>query len=113
MRKEVFKGAEVKGAHRSGSELAAATILGYAAAAYGLYCWDANVLTGALLGARAGPLGSRVQPCAVLRCAAVCTVCSFLHVHGGGGAERRATLHASLLALARLCAQGWAARGLA
>jgi fatty acid desaturase (delta-4 desaturase) len=51
VRAEVFKGTEVKGAHRSGSELAAATILGYAAFAYGLYSWDANPLTGALLGA--------------------------------------------------------------
>lgn len=51
VKREVFKGAEVKGAHRSGSELAAVAILGYAAAAYGLYTWDANLLTGTLLGA--------------------------------------------------------------
>lgn len=50
VKKEVFKGTEVKGAHRSGSELAAVAILGYAAAAYGLYTWDANPLTGVLLG---------------------------------------------------------------
>lgn len=50
VRKEVFQGAEVKGAHRTGSEAAAAAILGYAAAAYGLYCWDANLITGTLLG---------------------------------------------------------------
>lgn len=50
VKKEVFKGAEVKGAHRSGSELAAAVILGYAATAYGLYTWDANPITGFLLG---------------------------------------------------------------
>lgn len=50
VRKEVFKGAEVKGAHRSGSELAAVAILGYAATAYALYTWDANPLTGILLG---------------------------------------------------------------
>jgi fatty acid desaturase (delta-4 desaturase) len=57
VRKEVFKGTEVKGAHRSGSEAAAAAILGYAAAAYGLYTWDANLLTGFLLGRCGSPLG--------------------------------------------------------
>jgi fatty acid desaturase (delta-4 desaturase) len=50
VRKEVFKGQEIKGAHRSGSELAAATILGYAVAAYSLYLWDSNLVTGSLLG---------------------------------------------------------------
>lgn len=46
MRKEVFKGEEVRGAHRSGTELAAATILGYSVAAYALYIMMPNVLTG-------------------------------------------------------------------
>lgn len=50
MRDEVFKGTEVKGAHRTGSELAAAAILGYAALAYCLYTWDLNLVTGSLLG---------------------------------------------------------------
>jgi hypothetical protein len=50
VKKEVFKGSEVKGSHRSGSELAAAAILGYAASAYALYTWDANPITGVLLG---------------------------------------------------------------
>jgi fatty acid desaturase (delta-4 desaturase) len=52
VKKEVFKGTEVKGAHRTGSEWAAAVILGYAATAYGLYTWDANPITGVLLGER-------------------------------------------------------------
>ena len=50
VKKEVFKGAEVKGAHRTGSEAAAFAILGYAATAYALYTWDANPITGVLLG---------------------------------------------------------------
>lgn len=63
VKKEVFKGAEVKGAHRSGSELAAAAILGYAAAAYGLYTWDANPFTGFLLGLAGAWIGLTVQHC--------------------------------------------------
>ena len=54
MRKEVFKGEEVNGAHRSGSEGAMLTVLGYTAAAYGLYTLDANPLTGFLLGEAVG-----------------------------------------------------------
>lgn len=50
VRTEVFKGTEVKGAHRSGSEGAAFAILGYAAVAYALFLMDTNPLTGALLG---------------------------------------------------------------
>jgi fatty acid desaturase (delta-4 desaturase) len=63
VRDEIFKGTEIKGAHRSGSELAAAAVLGYAAAAYGLYCWDANLLTGALLGLAGAWIGLTVQHC--------------------------------------------------
>jgi fatty acid desaturase (delta-4 desaturase) len=63
VRDEIFKGTEIKGAHRSGSELAAAAVLGYAAAAYGLYSWDANVLTGALLGLAGAWIGLTVQHC--------------------------------------------------
>jgi hypothetical protein len=50
IRKEIFKGTEIKGAHRSGSEGAAAVILGYAAVAYSLFTLDANPFTGFLLG---------------------------------------------------------------
>lgn len=67
VKKEVFKGAEVKGAHRSGSELAAAAILGYAAAAYGLYTWDANPITGFLLGLAGAWIGLTVQHCGGLQ----------------------------------------------
>lgn len=63
VRAEIFKGTEIKGAHRSGSELAAAAILGYAVAAYGLYCWDANLLTGTLLGLAGAWIGLTVQHC--------------------------------------------------
>lgn len=67
VKREVFKGAEVKGAHRSGSELAAAAILGYAAAAYGLYTWDANPITGFLLGLAGAWIGLTVQHCGGLQ----------------------------------------------
>jgi fatty acid desaturase (delta-4 desaturase) len=50
VRKELFKGQEGKGAHRSGSEGAALAVLGYAAAAYALYTFDCNPITGLLLG---------------------------------------------------------------
>jgi len=63
VKKEVFKGTEVKGAHRSGSELAAVAILGYAATAYALYTWDANPLTGMLLGLAGAWIGLTVQHC--------------------------------------------------
>lgn len=52
VRKEVFKGTEIKGAHRSGSEWAALVILAYAATAYTFYAWNTNPLTGFLLGKR-------------------------------------------------------------
>ena len=50
VRTEVFRGTEIKGAHRSGSEGAALAVLGYAGLAYSLYTWEANPLTGFLLG---------------------------------------------------------------
>jgi hypothetical protein len=50
VRKEVFKGQEAKGAHRSGSEAAALTIITSAVAAYALYATHCNALTGGLLG---------------------------------------------------------------
>lgn len=54
VRKEVFKGTEIKGAHRSGSEWAAMVILAYAATAYSLYAWSTNPLTGFALGEHLG-----------------------------------------------------------
>jgi len=69
VKKEVFKGSEVKGAHRSGSELAAVAILGYAASAYALYTWDANPLTGVLLGEYTCCCRSRASVCS-----SVCSV---------------------------------------
>ena len=50
VRTEIFKGTEIKGAHRSGSEGAALAILGYAGLAYSLYTLDASPVTGFLLG---------------------------------------------------------------
>ncbi len=50
VRKEVFKGEEVKGAHRSGSEWAALAVIGYAVTTAILYVNDTNVLTGLLMG---------------------------------------------------------------
>eukprot|EP00879_Flechtneria_rotunda_P002961 GHRR01003178.1.p1 GENE.GHRR01003178.1~~GHRR01003178.1.p1 ORF type:complete len:477 (+),score=112.19 GHRR01003178.1:211-1641(+) len=63
VRSDIFKGTEVKGAHRTGSEWAAAAILGYAATAYSLYTWDANVITGSLLGLAGAWIGLTVQHC--------------------------------------------------
>eukprot|EP00892_Ulva_mutabilis_P003155 jgi/Ulvmu1/12840/UM098_0025.1 len=63
VRKEVFKGREAKGAHRSGSEWAALAILGYASAAYTLYTTFPNLLTGALLGLGGAWIGLTVQHC--------------------------------------------------
>jgi fatty acid desaturase (delta-4 desaturase) len=48
VRDEIFKGSEIKGAHRSGTELAAATILGYAVCAYAAYFLMPNPITGAV-----------------------------------------------------------------
>ena len=50
MRNEVFRG-QAAGAHRSGSEGAAAAILGYSAAAYAAYLAAPSALTGFALGA--------------------------------------------------------------
>ncbi|GLC37938.1 hypothetical protein PLESTF_000608400 [Pleodorina starrii] len=63
VRKEVFKGTEIKGAHRSGSEGAAFAILSYAVLSYSLYTYDANVLTGALLGLAGAWIGLTIQHC--------------------------------------------------
>ena len=53
VRQEVFRGQDANGAHRSGSEGAAAAILGYAAAAYAAYAAAPSIATGFALGALA------------------------------------------------------------
>ncbi|KAG2496097.1 hypothetical protein HYH03_005700 [Edaphochlamys debaryana] len=63
VKKEVFKGTEIKGAHRSGSEWAALCVLGYAALAYGLYAFDTNPLTGFLYGLSCAWIGLTIQHC--------------------------------------------------
>jgi fatty acid desaturase (delta-4 desaturase) len=63
VRKEVFRGQDVRGAHRSGSEGAAAAVLGYAAAAYALYLAAPSALTGALLGLGGAWIGLTLQHC--------------------------------------------------
>lgn len=63
VRKEVFKGAEVRGAHRSGTGAATATILGTAAVAMTLYLNAPGVLTGAFLGLAGAWIGLTVQHC--------------------------------------------------
>jgi len=50
VRREVFKGQDAKGAHRTGSGKAAVAILGYAAAACGAYLFHTGLTTGFLLG---------------------------------------------------------------
>ena len=54
---------DVNGAHRSGSEWAALAVLGYASAAWTLYCTAPNLLTGALLGLGGAWIGLTVQHC--------------------------------------------------
>ena len=63
MRTEVFRGQEARGAHRSGSEGAAAVILGYAAAAYATYAAHPGLLSGFLLGLGGAWIGLTVQHC--------------------------------------------------
>ncbi len=50
VRREVFKGQDAKGVHRTGSGKAAVAVLGYAAAACGAYLFDTGLTTGFLLG---------------------------------------------------------------
>ena len=50
VRREVFKGQDAKGVHRTGSSKAAVAILGYAAVACGAYLFDTGLTTGFLLG---------------------------------------------------------------
>ena len=63
VRKEIFKGQEIKGAHRSGSEWAAIIIVGYAAFSFALYACVPNILTGILCGLGGAWLGLTVQHC--------------------------------------------------
>lgn len=63
VRNEIFKGTEIKGAHRSGSEWAAAVILAYAGLSYALYSVDANPLTGFFLGLAGAWIGLTIQHC--------------------------------------------------
>jgi fatty acid desaturase (delta-4 desaturase) len=63
VRREVFKGQDNKGAHRSGSEGAALAVLGYAVAAYALYSYACNPLTGFLLGLAGAWIGLTIQHC--------------------------------------------------
>ena len=63
VRSELFPGKEGEGAHRTGSEGAAAVILGYAAAAYALYASAPGLATGFLLGLGGAWIGLTVQHC--------------------------------------------------
>jgi fatty acid desaturase (delta-4 desaturase) len=63
VRTEIFKGTEIKGAHRTGSEWAAGVILAYAAVTYTLYAFDANPITGFLLGLAGAWIGLTIQHC--------------------------------------------------
>ena len=63
VRREVFKGEEIRGAHRSGSEWAAIIIVAYSIASFALYVALPNVLTGILCGLGGAWLGLTVQHC--------------------------------------------------
>ncbi|KAL3159607.1 hypothetical protein ABBQ38_010018 [Trebouxia sp. C0009 RCD-2024] len=63
VRREVFKGQDAKGAHRTGSEGAALAILGYATVACAAYLYDTGLVTGALLGLAGAWIGLTVQHC--------------------------------------------------
>nr|AFO64943.1 chloroplast delta-6 fatty acid desaturase [Chlamydomonas sp. ICE-L] len=63
VKKEVFKGTEIKGAHRSGSEWAALVILAFGVFATCLYATSTTVLTGAILGLAGAWIGLTVQHC--------------------------------------------------
>jgi fatty acid desaturase (delta-4 desaturase) len=63
VRKEVFKGEEIRGAHRSGSEWAAIVICGYAFSSFALYVAHPSALTGVLCGLGGAWLGLTVQHC--------------------------------------------------
>ncbi|KAL6756900.1 fatty acyl delta4 desaturase [Haematococcus lacustris] len=63
VRREVFKGQDVKGAHRSGSEGAALAVIGYSVLAWVLYALDTNPVTGMLLGLAGAWIGLTIQHC--------------------------------------------------
>ena len=63
VRREVFKGEEIKGAHRTGSEWCAVVIVGYALLTFALYAVVPNALTGVLCGLGGAWLGLTVQHC--------------------------------------------------
>lgn len=63
VRKEVFKGEEAKGAHRSGSEWAALAVLSYSAIAWTVYATIPGPLTGFFLGLAGAWIGLTVQHC--------------------------------------------------
>jgi fatty acid desaturase (delta-4 desaturase) len=63
VRKEVFKGGEAQGKHRSGTAKEIFAILGSAAVAYALYATAPGAATGALLGLAGAWIGLTVQHC--------------------------------------------------
>ena len=63
VRAEVFAGAEARGAHRRGSEFAAACVLSFAAAAYIVYFTWTGFWAGLLLGVAGAWIGVTVQHC--------------------------------------------------
>lgn len=63
VRNEVFPGNEAAGKHRTGSEAAAATIIGFAVFAYAVYLSQPSFLTGGLLGLAGAWIGLTVQHC--------------------------------------------------
>lgn len=62
VRAELFDGAK-NGEHRKGSEYAAVAVLGFAVAAYAVYCAVPGMLSGALLGCAGAWIGLTVQHC--------------------------------------------------
>lgn len=63
VRKEVFKGQEIKGAHRSGSEGACLAVLAYTALTMGIYIAAPNLLTGFAFGLAGAWVGLTIQHC--------------------------------------------------
>lgn len=63
VRTEVFNGQDAKGAHRTGSEWAALTIIASSVFAYVLYATAPNLLTGTLLGFAGAWIGLTIQHC--------------------------------------------------
>lgn len=63
VRKEVFDGAENRGWHRRGSEMAALAVLSFAVATYLIYMKTPGVMGGLLLGIAGGWIGVTIQHC--------------------------------------------------